>query len=701
MKKKLLTSFVVVLVLMLALFAFTACDNATTKEGEELVTNGNFSIFENSKFDGWKTSWKSTDTGMSFQMTTEGALGITNTSASYSYLQQTIAVDTNEIYKVTVDIKIKEGLTGVNAAHVAFIENESYSFAGCTTTEGKWKTFTFYVKPKNTDFLTIALCVGSPEEKATGTVYYDNVSVSRIDKANVPEGANVVSFRKVKSVVNSETVNGIIFVVFLSVGTVAVLIAAYILIRRLFSKDDAFIDFGAKETKKGMVQSGKFFEKPAIICLGLMLLTFLVRLIMLLTLNGLGGTSSSIAEVAKYCGLKDGVKNFAAQNSRYIICAPGQLYIYAVVGAIGQNLELSAVSILIRFVNVLADMAIVALIYAYGKKYVGNKLSTIFAGLWAVLPFAFMTSGLQTTFECVTVALMLGALIALIDKKYLSSYLLITLAIVLDVRAFALAPIMLACMIYRYIKDDENKKKFTANRAKIVFGLIGSFVLAYVLTIPVAITQIQAGDAFFNFKLMAQQIMNVNYFVDNGLNLYGMVAMNGKAMIKSVAILNLIFVLVLELYVVSLYFKNRNKQEVILLASFVLLTLAVLSLKVNYTYLALGIALAFVYAMISGDKRMYFIAGSYSFLGATSLAQLMNSSGMVVPNATNSITSFETTDVFYIFFCVLAVLLTAYYIYVSYSITNDSKIVDIKPMNEPLKDVIKKRTINFVSRFKK
>ena len=194
---------------------------------------------------------------------------------------------------------------------------------------------------------------------------------------------------------------------------------------------------------------------------------------------------------------------------------------------------------------------------------------------------------------------------------------------------------------------------------------------------------------------------NTTYFVRNAFNLYGMVAMNGKVITQSgVSILNLVFLLVLEAYVISLYFKNRNKQELILLTSFALAVISVFTLKVDYTYLFLSLAFAIVYTMISGDRRMYAIVGGYATLGFLDMAQLFNQSKLIPGDASTAIVGYESTNAFYIVFCVFTVLLTAYYVYVTYSITNNTKIVDIRAMQEPFFTSLKKSFKSFGTRVK-
>lgn len=698
MKKKLLLIGVIVIVFALSLFAFTACNN-DDGIGDELVDNGSFTDFSNSAFDGWTASSK--DVKFS-QITTEDGeqyLKISNKSTQLSYVKQTVKVSPRQVYKVTVDMRINAQLGNKTGAYVAFTENLGYKFLSRYEVTDGFATNTFYVKPTNTDYLTIALCLD-----ASGDVYFDNISVQRVEADSVPAGYEVTNFRKVKTVNTNVNTSGILFVVLLTLFSVAIVVTAYVLIRRIYASRNALVDFGVTDqgVKAKSVSGVKWYQNAWFIGAMLMLGAAAIRLVLVLTTYGMGKSMTDTLNLARNTlGVNNGVFNYMEKNpsSTY---APGAIYILAIVGAMTKGADITVTGIVLRLINVLADMAVVAMIYGYGRKYVGNKLSTVYAGLYAVLPLTFLMSGMLNGFECLLIALVVGAMILMVNKKYLSTYLMMTLASVLDIRAMAVAPIVVAYFVYMYIRDNADMKKFTANRAKIVFGLVGCFVLAYALTVPIGIHQISAGDAFFNFKVMVGEITNTKYYTFNAFNLYGMVAMNGKSVIKSVEILNLIFLIVLEMYVVSLYFKNRNKQELLLLASFTFAVVAVATIKVTYTYLFLSIALGLMYTMVSGDKRMYAIMGGFSTLGFLNIAQLINQSGFIAGDiAKKGILNFETTNPFYITFSVLTFLLMAYYAYVCYSIANNTKIVDIPAMPESFFKTVKSSLKNFGKRVRK
>ena len=509
MKRKTIFISALVLVFVLALFAFTACNNAESEEGVNLVTNGDFSTFTSeNKFEGWTTSSSSVSFARVQRSDSESGdnvLKIENKSAGYSYLKQSVKVEVNKIYKVTVDMKIDAELSNKQGAYVSFLENVEYKFVTRSQKTNGFVTSTFYVKPKNTDYLTIALCIGSQENSCKGTVYFDNVNVSRVSE--VPEGFELINFKKAKTVNTGADVNGICFTVLMSLFGVALLCCAYVLIRRLYARKDAFADFGKSAVfeKKSTTFATKWYQSDAFIVSMILLGAAAIRLVILLTMYGMGSEMTNTLSIArKYLGVNNGVFNFAekmASANTTMTYSPGVIYILSVLGFVGQNLDDASLSILLRLINVIADFAVIAMIYFYGKKQVGNKLATVYSAVYAMLPFALMVSGHSATFESLLIALIVGALILMINKKYISTYFVMTLAAVLDLRAMAIAPIVVAYFVYMYIKDNDDKKKFTSNRAKIVFGLPACFVLAYALTIPCAIHQIAAGDALYGFQI--------------------------------------------------------------------------------------------------------------------------------------------------------------------------------------------------------
>ena len=103
-------------------------------------------------------------------------------------------------------------------------------------------------------------------------------------------------------------------------------------------------------------------------------------------------------------------------------------------------------------VGVLADMAVVAMIYFLRQKVRRRQGLRLAAALYAVLPVALVMSGMSNTFVSLLLALMVAAVLLLVEKKYHAMYAVMALATVLDIRALALAPIAVTYMGYMYYR---------------------------------------------------------------------------------------------------------------------------------------------------------------------------------------------------------------------------------------------------------
>ena len=496
MKKRFVSIGVIVLVLVLALFALSACNDGRTAFDTELSVNGDFSGYESTEdgvlLDGWTIGgvWDedidspyrrqsvASDSDLYEKHGNGYVILTTGGEDGWVYLSQGIEVDRKAVYHVSVDVRVTS-LSGVSdsdhGVYITFLENPDYFFETQGSATDGWVTLEFYVRPLNTDYLTLALSVGSEDEPVTGEAYFDNISVMRVDPSAVPEGDTVYDFRMSQIARYNRDLSGTLFVVFLTLATAAIAVCAYVLIKKAYAKTDVFVNFDGtsfdapapsyaagkgKGKARARAVNGKWWTNCFFIAGMLMLGTFLVRLIFLLSMYGFGGEMNATVELARWLAA-NGVNSVYANASNFAnidvsVMAPGTMYILAIMGAMGQNLTTDGISVLIRMVGVLADMALVAMIYFYGRKYAGDKLAVIVAAAYAVLPVALVMSGMSNTFTSLLLALMVAAVLLLVEKKYIPMYIVMVLATVLDIRALALAPIAVTYLGYMYYKDADS-----------------------------------------------------------------------------------------------------------------------------------------------------------------------------------------------------------------------------------------------------
>ena len=86
---------------------------------------------------------------------------------------------------------------------------------------------------------------------------------------------------------------------------------------------------------------------------------------------------------------------------------------------------------------------------------------------------------------------------------------------------------------------------------------------------------------------------------------------------------------------------------------------------------------------------------------AFAVGLLIKNSGYAAIVSDDMLVSFERTGADFIVFSVLTVLLTLYYSYVVYNITNTGKVSDIKPLYKPLGVAIKDGFRSIADVFKK
>ena len=703
MKRKLTTVFFTICIVLIGLFSLVACNQIDTKT--DYIKNGGFENLTDSdkKFENWTfldsntgnlkiSSPGSEDKTINNQSFGKKYLTLDNgkdkTKTYHSQIFQKTKVKKNHYYRLKISYRyeLEKDNPSANITKEAHLLFNGGAAKVELPANDKWQETEIIVKAKSRDFI-LGICLGSENSKTKGKLHVDNVSMheTKLGKNEAGKVVNVASNSKSGVKYNTKNVQGIILIVFASLLTVAIVVTAYVFLRRLYNKREAFNDFKPVISPDKNPNASAHLNKYQLIYIAIILgaVALLVRFIVVFTTFGFGKNMMDFFDLSKSISKTQDLTSYYVNNksSNY---APGFLYLASILGAFNLK-KATDFSILVRMINVLFDVAIVLIIYFYGRKKVGNKLSTIYSALYALLPLTFIFSSMSNVFTSITICFSLVLIILVVEKQYIAFYSVLPFAIIFDLRVMAILPVIAVGLVFDYIKDEPGIARFTKNRAVIVFGVLTTFILVYILTLPIAIKQIQSKDAFYGYKAVANVMMNTNTFVINSLNLYALAGMNGEDIVKSTKILNIIFILVFEIFVLSLYLGKKNRLDLFLLGALTYSVMAILTMKVDYTYLILPIALLMIHTMISGDRRLYFVFAIFAFVSIVNIAQIINLShfvgGKLETIQQSKLALFDEKDPFMIFFSIITILTLLYYMYVSYSISVNRKIVDIKPMN--------------------
>ncbi len=667
--KKFLYVLLVISIVCGCVFAFAGCGNKD-KYNKELIENGSFE--SNASY--WREETAK-------DITTDGTLNvisyggeskenyitITNGSAAGNYvkLYQKVEVNRNAVYKLTARIKnetIKQGSGSENiaGAGIQIVESGDILSQYADVTDG-WVDLTLYVKPKNTDTLTVALIFGNADTYTVGTVAFDNISLTRIKAGDVPSDADVVSIFKIREPQYKLSTSGATaLVVCLAIFSVLVIVGFYFAYRKFMSDDKPI------------------FAKPWITAALIALVAITIRLILAGTLFDGGNAAYTLASVREM--VQHGGSRVIFNHTDL---TPFQAYYYWVCGKIVYNwTSLGAVNVMVNLFPIICEGITVALIYFFGKKYLTDKQAALFAALYAILPVSVIAGSGYSVEIPVLTALLLFTFYALIEKDFISLLIgSLVLCLWSSIGIYVL-PFIVAYEIYIMIKTKDKKTICT-----LCAGWFASFWLFILLSAPAVKGMFVQGHIMYVFKSYYLLMFNKQMCVSNAFNLYALFGLNGGSVNNAAFALNIVFSLILIVYCVSLYFKNYNRAEMTLIAGFFLTVMAVFSLNMNETALIFGLIMLLMYIIVTGEIRLFWVFGMLSFMAFMNMGIVLDYTGFIGPEFKQIF--FNKGDAGYAIANVISACTVLYYGWVVYDITTNGKLKYIQPLKSKSSDLSK------------
>lgn len=670
--KKFLYVLMTLSLILGCVFAFTACDNSA-KYNKELVQNGSFeSSSTTASYWYEKTATTSKSDGvLSIKGyggdSTESYLTITNgsTTGSYVKLYQEISVKRGGVYKLTARVKndtIKQGSNSesIAGAGIQIVESETILKQYADVSDD-WIDVTVYIKPKNTDKITVALIFGNADTYTIGSVAFDNVSMTRIKASDVPSGEKVVNINKIHVPEYKYSSTGAtLFVIFVAILAAAIIVGFYFAYRKLMSDDKPV------------------FKKTWITAALLVLAGVAIRLIFAGTLFTGAGTKNLIDTVAKIVKLGAG-----SAMGTYTSIAPLQIYLMWINGkSVAGLTNIAGISVILQLVPILCEGVTIALIYSFAKKYVNDKQAALFAALYAFIPFAFLASGGYSIEIPVLTMLLMITFYSLIEKDYLTLLASSLITVLWSPIGIYVLPFIVTYEIYIMAKTKDKKTILT-----FCIGWFVSFWLFILLSAGAVSNMFTQGHIMYIFKSYYLMMFNKQMCVSNAFNLYALFGLNGGSVNNAAFWLNIVFSVILIVYAVSLYFKNYNRAEMTLIAGFFLTVMSVFSLNMDETALVYGLIMLLMYIIVTGELRLFWVFGVLSFMAFMNMGIVMDYTGFI--GSDFSAIFFNKGDVGYAIANVICAITVLYYGWVVYDVTTNGKLKYIQPMKEPSTELSK------------
>ncbi len=687
MKKKILC---IVLTFIIASLLLVGCNSRSVEYGEELVLNGNlengtlgwtYITNEDYKVDSVQIELapdsvdyqkESALHGMKYFRVGSTAVG------SYGYYSQAVKVEKNATYLLSVDVKVgKEIETSSSLGAFVGVAESPIVSVSCKETTSGWTTIQVCFNNYSFDTVNVRFGVGTDASEVTdGEAYFDNISLKKIHEEEAVGLVAINLGTKGMSGFDSRyltTVEGIIFTVLLVVLGSALLYFGYVAYRRVKARELSYEGIEPQTQSKAK----SFFTAPITLVIISILLAFIVRLVLVITLYGYGVRLNEISIAAEKMAT-DGIISYYYASANYY--EPGVMYLLWVLGLIAKPLGLvsgsQGMAIFLKIPAIIADLIIVLILYYVALKKTSPIRAFIVSMFYSIVPFAFLASAVYSSYISIGVLFLLLAFIEARDKKIPQLTIYYTLSVFFMAEALWILPLLITYAIVVYIKNPETRNAIPISASV-------SIIASYLLTLPLTWNYFVTGSPFIVLERYFAMFSQNNLFVDGAFNIYGLCNVSGTVVNKAGIVMSAILAALAMLYTIGLYIKCRDRQKLILLAGYTMLAIYMFTVRMTVFVVVPAIMLLFIYGIYSGERRVVTCTSALSMIvSLSSCYELMISK--YVPGGINAQHIYISgNDPIMIIFSLIAVLITLILGYVVFDIAVKERELKVKAIDQP------------------
>jgi hypothetical protein len=702
---------VLLFLVLIAAAAVSLAACSPVKYNEELLKNRDFSGYsdgtsaDNGTFDSWLVDMDRANTSdITVNRTTSAGQGNVvrmysqSSKEDYNYIYQEVAVKKNAYYKLSVKIYTKNAsdattkITGTGA-FIGVLEDDALVMNPVFGTSGKWLTQTVYFYNKSYSTLKIALRVGTaalPSNVGTGNggnydidLQFDDASLTMIEKSEAQKVYSNLSnvHRLTKNAKDYSTDFGVFLTVFLCVAAVALSYTLYHFIRR---------GLKAKDLGEPLTFSKLRPTHLLVIVLGA---AFVVRILVQTFINGYDETTSTGYYSTLFGLLNDGFLagwSDVLQSPTGRSQTPGMLLIYGILGGIKQlfNIEYGAagIDLLAKIPGIIADLLAAGYIFLYARKTTGEKTAFMFALIYAVLPSVFLTSAGWGSADSLMGLFLILTFFALLDKRYSAVCIYTTLAVVFSHKALYVLPLVAVFLGYIFYRDTDKRAKLGITAAACILGF-------WLISFPFTNFSENPFYVFVQYTVLTKVTESgtllpvINYTTLDAFNFYAMINGNFAGYTNLQGGFDIVIALSVFAGTVALYFKRKNRADLLLLSAFAITALFMFTLGMQPYSMVFALAVLLIYVLVANEKRAFFVFSAFSLTTALNILLVLNADGLigestVFKNYSTTVAASLLDPVWTIILSVINVLLTVYFAYVVYDITYKGNLKSILPKGD-------------------
>ncbi len=317
---------------------------------------------------------------------------------------------------------------------------------------------------------------------------------------------------------------------------------------------------------------------------------------------------------------EDGLSNFYTADA-FTDYPPGYMYVLLLIGGIRKFLSLpydsAAFTMLIKMPAMVFDILTGLLIYRVAKKNNSDFFALGVSLLYLFNPAVIPDSAVWGQVDSVYTFFLALSLVYLVDKRYLPSFLTITVAVVIKPQSLIIAPIFLYA-IYKLLKEK-------GNFLRLVRYALACLVLVIVLFLPFT----KRFDFTPIFKQYIETLSSYAYASVNAYNFYAFIGANwtpieNPMLFFSYNVWGTIFIVIIVAISLIRLYKDDSTPSIFFVAGMIITLTFMFSVKMHERYIFPALVFFLLSFTYSKDKLVLLLHGFFSLTLLINMADILN-----------------------------------------------------------------------------
>lgn len=659
-------------------------------DSKNLSVNGDFEEPSTTSYPrGWSFStWDENSPSIAEVVEIEGrgnVVYIKNEKANDTSLYQVMPVEPNSYYEISCYIKTA-GVESGKGANISVLHSHAYSTS--LFGDNDWQKVSF-IGQTNADQeeISVAIRIGGYSGIASGEAWFDDVTVTKLDKA--PSDTSIVQKLYIESQPNPNNTEGENMPYMGTILGLTLLFAiALILIYNKVIKNPKMIKLNEK---KGLL------ENPYMIFI-LLGLGLVIRILCNYLFQSVGDDPQFGHPTDIKCFfawgermLSNGPSGFYAPDY-FCDYPPGYLYFLGLSSGLshlfGAAYGSATHALFMKLPSIIADLLFAFLAYKTAKRIKLNETVANIAACFVLFnPTIIFLSSVWGQIDIILSLLIAIAAILFIDgtkivktagllnPRIIACGAIYGLAILIKPQALMVGPVFFVAYIV-YIINNDKRNQLNQALLNTVLAVLSAFAVILLVSFPFKPQLFgQEGLVKWLFEKYIGTVGGYNYAsveAYNFMSLIGGLWTNADKVVflgltyKHIGTILMVFVgIATAVYYV--FGEKKNKSALILCMAFMFAGLFTFGHYMHERYIFPTLVLLVLAAVAYKDKRLYLLSGLYS------ISAFLNSAGAFII-ISNQFARTESYDNFVLLGSLFTVLCFLYFIYVGYKIMINGKI---------------------------